>query len=378
MPKPIICAVADVHLGNHRRFGGPVEASLNQRCRFTLDVYRRASERAAELNASAFVVLGDLYDDDRPLPQLITEVQRITSRADADGVTTVFLVGNHDQTSADARDHALGPLAPAGVVVAEPRTLVVGKGTDAVELGLLPFHVGLSEQWIADAARAFEWRTTGQPRLLCIHAGVRDEKTPAYLQDSKDAIKAATLVELARELAVGVVLAGNWHQRRRWQSRGEQPVDVLQLGALVPTGWDNPGVDGYGTLAIYGADGVVRHESLPGPRFVRVKCEADLKVQLAFAEKRSVQLYVQWEAAPDELADASRRMAELVEQSKVAAGEVIAGEQQAAEKAWAAAEAARSACSLEEALSAYVAEMDLPIDVDRDDVLDRSRKYLGL
>lgn len=374
--RPIICGVADVHLGNHRRFGGPVEASLNRRCRLALDVYRRAVERAVELRATALVVLGDLYDDDRPLPQLVTEVQKITARGDADGLMTVFLLGNHEQTSVDARDHALGPLeAAGGVVVSEPRTLLVGRGEDAVELGLVPFHPGIAENCVQVAADLLEWRTTGQPRVLCIHAGVRDEKTPPYLQDAKDAIKAETLVELARRLDVATVLAGNWHQRRRWQARGEKPVDILQLGALVPTGWDNPGIDGYGTLAVCGP--ALHHEALPGPRFVRVMSDSDLKVQLAFAEKRHVQLFVQWEADPDGMAGATSRLAELSEQGKLT-GEVIAGEAQAAEKAWAAAEAARSATSLEEALTAYIAEMDLPVEVDRDDVLARSRKYLGL
>jgi hypothetical protein len=207
---------------------------------------------------------------------------------------------------------------------------------------------------------------------------VRDKKTAAWLQNSKDAVSADALVNLARDLDVGVVLAGNWHDRRRWQARGDKPVDVLQLGALVPTGWDNPGVDGYGTLAIWGDDGVVRFESLPGPRFVKVVSRADLDLQLAFAAKRGASLFVQWEAPPDQLAESTRQLIELIAQGKVTAGEVVVGEAQAAEKAWAAAEAARSATSLEEALGGFVAEMSLPEGVDRDDVLARSRRYLGI
>ena len=40
--------VADVHVGNHIRFGGPIEAGMNRRCRETVATLRRAVLKARE------------------------------------------------------------------------------------------------------------------------------------------------------------------------------------------------------------------------------------------------------------------------------------------------------------------------------------------
>ncbi len=51
---------ADIHAGNHKRFGGPVSVSLNKRCTMVLDVLDAAVDRAIALKCSSFTVLGDL------------------------------------------------------------------------------------------------------------------------------------------------------------------------------------------------------------------------------------------------------------------------------------------------------------------------------
>jgi hypothetical protein len=266
-----VCFVADCHLGNHRRHAGPREASLNRRCREGLTVFRRAVQRAVELHAAAFVVLGDLFDDQRPLPQLVSAVQRILDPADEAGMRVHLLVGNHDLVSSALGDHALGPLTPLAFIHDRPTAVQVGPRGE-VELFLVPFGLGgaPASDWLPDVVRTIAAGGGRRPdrRVLGVHLGIRDGRTAPWLRDAPDAVDAELLSELCAEAGVGQALAGNWHFRRQWyfdaESVPEQAVrkgarsgvGVTQLGALVPTGFDNPGLGEYGTLAVW-EDGVV-------------------------------------------------------------------------------------------------------------------------
>lgn len=360
-----VAFVADVHVGNHRRHGGAVEAGLNQRCRAAVDVLHHAKRRARELDAP-FVVLGDLFDTTRPEPQVITAVQHALS-----GVETYLLMGNHDQYSVAPGDHALGPLDGFSMTeVIEKPGIVDFNG---VELWAVPFRPGDARVWLPEVMRtSFQNTQPPKVRVLCLHLGLIDDDTPPYLKDAHDAVPVDLVGELAERYGIRYAVAGNWHARRLW-SMVEPRVHVMQVGALVPTGWDNPGLEGYGTLAILDSEaGTLTYEELTGPRFVKTRTVEEAYEVAGEAKRLGHQLYLQMVAPPDQLASTLA----LLDIPGLAAVEVVPDAAQSEQAARSAADAARSGETLGTALGGFVEEMKLEEGVDRAAVLRRARGYL--
>jgi len=344
--------ITDVHLGNHKRLGGPTEASLNERCRDGLAVLENAVALATDKECEALVILGDLFDRADPLPQLVAAVMRILERFPGQ---TVALVGNHEQVSTAPGDHALAPLdddESLARVIELPGTFLVNKTT---ALLAVPFQPGDARDWLPQALTYLAERTdpVAKRRVLALHLGLSDDTTPAFLRGAHDSYDAQALADLCKEHGIGWVFAGNWHERKSWRvawpsgSKLNHLLRIEQVGALVPTGFDNPGLDAYGGMCILDTsrkDGEVERLTLPGPRFVKVaKDETPPKVPTG------CRLYV------DEVID-----------SKVS---------KAAAKA--AAQAARSAVTLEQALAKFVEKMPLDDGVDRQAVLAAAKGYLA-
>jgi hypothetical protein len=360
---------ADVHLGNHVRFGGATVASLNRRCREGLTVLDKALQRAHELRCSEFFVLGDLFDYQRPEAQLIRAVQDILSRGGS-AMRKWLLVGNHDLTSMTDGDHALGPLRPVANIVDRPTLIREDRG---LEIGLVPFMPGKGAETLpATVAELWKDSSSGYTaRILGIHLGVADTETPPWLKDSADCIGVGALVTTADARGIGAVFAGNWHDRRFWKGKPE----VFQLGALVPTGWDNPGLDGYGTLGIW-EDGEITYEEIAGPRFLKWRTGGE-EIDLVKVQKTGHKAYVSLTVPRSEVADAQTWLESKVNTGRVVAGEVLPDANEAATEARTAATAASSAATLEEALAGFVAEMPLEEGIDRSDVLAGSQRYLN-
>ena len=317
-----ISAVADVHLGSPRRMGGPVHVGVNARGREALDVLSRAVFRVVVARPDVFVVCGDLFDTTSPPPQLLARVQEILGAAVDGGVPTVVIPGNHDQVSDAEGDNALRPLRPAGVRVVDVWNADPG---DQVASGVLlaPFKREPVAEWLP----SFLSKYAGSgARILCLHAVIIDASTPVFLRNSPDAVEARVLGRMCAEYGIRAVVCGNWHKRGRWRESG---VEIVQVGALVPTGFDNQGVFDEAQAPLYGAlahgsveePGVrVVHESIPGPRFVTGFRSAARWKALAdwFAARPGYSLYAE-HSGPD--ADGSVRA--LFEQEKSA--ERIAG-----------------------------------------------------
>lgn len=370
--------MADVHLGNHKRFGGTVESGMNARCSRTLRVFRDAVRRADELQCDAFVVLGDLFDYVKPEPQLIAEVQGVLAGV-SDRMQVVLLVGNHEQVTMRPGDHALGPLLPFATVVDAPGIITLG---DDFELWCVPPRPGKADDWLPGVLRDMsssrtERRAACPPerRALGVHLGIRDSDTAPWLAAAQSSVHIETLQTVCAEhdTMLQTVLAGDWHDRRRWAFK-QPKLDVLQLGALVPTGWDNPGLDGYGTLAIL-EDGKLRYEELPGPRFVKAATRAEIDEDVAASLEKGHQLFVSQTCAPNEL---SARRAALGDVEAIVGLEVLPDTRAAEAAARSAAESARSSETLEQALAEYVGKLKLPDGVSRDALLTRSREFLKL
>lgn len=359
-----IAFVADVHLGNHRRFGGPVVAGLNTRARMALGTLRAARARAEQMRADAFVVLGDLFDTSKPEPQLLAETQRAFDETGPG--QPILLLGNHDQNSTTPGDHALGPLSPLAHIVEVPSVLNWGD----TDLWCVPFQPGRAADWLPNALAGLSKQSGHkvQRRVLTLHLGLSDTDTPPWLRDAHDAVPASLVGELCREYGLQAAFAGNWHNPAEWDFDG---VKVIQPGTLCPTGWDNPGGD-YGRVYIYDSDTrAVEHAVIPGPRFLKLKYPTTEPIE------SGQQTFVRWVASAEYATDAQETLRVAQEKALCAGGEVVLDDAEASAAAKTAATVARSAETLDAALAGYVKEMPLVDGVDRAAVLALCKQYLG-
>lgn len=385
-----VAIIADVQLGNHKRFGGAVVGSINARCRMILDVLSNAADRIVEERCTHLVVAGDLFDYVRPEAPLIAEVQRIFQRLRYADVNIILLRGNHDMVSTREGDTALAPLHPLAFVVDSPVRMRL---SDAAELLAVPFQPGRVKDWLPPAVRALlspeglaggadaatpPAGSAAPARLLALHMGIKDEKTPPWLSSSQGAIDIADLFALSFECGITAVAAGDWHSRRAWLPPPGAPcrTRVLQVGALVPTGWDNPGIEGYGTLAFWRPGEVkpLTWEELRGPRFVKVRTQDEREA--AFQAAKHCTLFVSQVAGPEDVAAETEFWRAAAELHPLGGVEVLPDEGVAKSEALQAATIARSAETTQEALNAFVKNMPLKDGVRRDAVLTRSREYL--
>lgn len=367
--------IADVHLGNHRAFGGVPVAGLNARAHAILRALRRARELATAAGVGDLFVLGDLFDTASPSPQLLAAA--LDALAGRDARARVHLLrGNHDMVSDAPGDHALGVFAHAGVRVWETPDVLVG---DRARIAVVPYLTGSTDARLPPVLRDLASRVQEPLDVVLLHAGIHDPQLRATLPwaaGAHDAVSTTLLAGVAN--AARRVYAGNWHTARDWVLDGG--LCVHQVGALVPTGWDNPGLDGYGRLMVLdtSANTSLVYQ-VGGPRFVHADSPAELealRAQAAAASPDPVSLYVRADATPDGIADARAWLDRAVSDGVAAGYAVRVGSEQVRAAAREAAAAARSAHVLDDAVHAYVGRMPLPDGVDRAEVLDRTREYL--
>lgn len=369
MSKVAFCA--DVHVGNHKVFGGRMSCGANDRCRRTLTTLLDAVDRATEMDCDHFVILGDLFDGTTPKPQVISEVQAILV---SEYMKVWVLLGNHEQVSDADGDHALGPLHrfDESVTVIDKTTVIPTGGSSTMVL--VPFKPGPASLWLPGEIGSAHL-SPGNKAHTCLglHLGLADGKEAKFLANSDDSINQRTLAKVCMEHGIDQVMAGNWHW---WNRRRVDTVWMNQVGTLCPTGFDNPGYDGHGSLVFWDSDsGKVRREQIAGPRFVtwrsltegrkgRVKAEGEL------ATGNSI--HIRWHVGRDEV-DTAR---ELAEEWGLAGVSVLPGAVDTKAAARGAALAARSADTLNDALSGFIDNMELPKGVKRVEVKKRCRKYL--
>jgi len=369
-----VYAVADVHIGNHRVFASPAHAGVNDRAAETAELLRQAVYKASTAGALGLLVCGDLADNDDLSPQLLALVAEVLSEST---VPVALLVGNHDQRSALPGDHALGVLgAIPGVRVYDgPGVLPLGHGEDAADVLVVPFQQRPAHEYIPATARELAPQCRpGARRVLAAHAGVLDEKTSPWLRDSHEAVSADVLLDLLTELSVGVAFLGNWHDRRSWARSTHR---VMQVGALCPTGFDNPGGAGlYGSVAWWASHTDCGTHELPGPRFFNVASETEL--QRALADPSATRRFVSYRNLPADLLPAvAKRLAGLQQSARITGFRVSEDKGAAESGRVAAATAAQAATSLDDALERYVTRAPLPPSVTAPEVLAEARRFLG-
>lgn len=350
-----IAFVADVHVGNlaasNPLIGGPMLSGVNGRCREALAALTEACQQAQAAKARALVVCGDLFDTARPSPQVISAT--IDAFEPFRG-RVVLLLGNHEAVSNAQGDHGLGPMERAGCTVVEaPDRLRIG---DADVL-CVPY---LRDGGVLDAVRSLG-PGNGRPTVVAVHVGVEDAETPAWLQGS--GVPAPALQAAAHGVGAAAVFAGDWHAR---EAHVGPLATVLQVGALAPTGWSNPGLTGYGTLALWYGERDIRVTELPGPRFITMRSSEP--ALSAYEGARPLRVKVIADAGHLALGEHCPGVivcesAEPIEEARLKVRE--------------AANAVRRAETLDEALAGYVGAMELPEGVERPRVAKLAAGYLA-
>ncbi len=309
----------------------------------------------------AFIVLGDLFDHHAPTPALIRATQ---DAFDQGGCGRAFAIpGNHDQSTDTPGDNACSPLWIADCV---DRTRVIVDGDTAALL--VPFGAPVADTLEAAALKAAQVEAwSAKPiRVVLGHFGISLDSDPPYLQGAGDAISAEDLRTFCEAHDVDGVAAGNWHLRRDFSVK-DGPA-IVQVGALAPTGWDNPGWNGYGTVTVWDEEALAWHATtLPGPRFVRHVPSPD-----ELDKHRDCAIYARVDATPDDVVPTRERLAGL----DLAGYEVRVVDPAGEKAAQEAAAAVRTVELLGEALGRYVAAMPVPEGVTRAELLQAATSYL--
>jgi hypothetical protein len=394
--KPVRLAfVADVHIGNHRRFGGEKKVGVNQRCELILGTLARAVKEAHREDSSALFVCGDLFDTAHPEPQVIA---RTIDALKSTTMPVIVIPGNHDQNTHYRGDNSLAPLARVlGInVLDEPAILCFGSDLDTldvfsyVEVWCAPYRSGQGAEWLPATVEYLSTVSQQAPnlrpahRVLVTHLGVKDEHTPVWLKDSHDSISSAQLMELLCKYDIDCAFTGNWHDPRQWKNGTNDARHALihQLGTLVPTGFDNPGVHNYGAVALYNPSGPQCGEfeaitlHIPGPRFVTATTRGEVSAVVGKTGEHS--LFLRWITETLQEYECALTGIESMKAQRLIIDGCAELDREGPEKqARAAAVAAQSAETFAEALATFVRGMPLDEGVDREEVLSRARAYLA-
>lgn len=366
-----VAFIADLHLANHRRFGKPSRgtvAPINTRAADIISVLRQARKAAEERGCSDLYILGDVFDTVTPEPQLIAELSAALATQRSDLLVHI-LVGNHDQVSDQPGDHALIALDGCrNVTVYEKPTIAYPQTGDA-NIWMIPYRPGHAVEYLPGVIKELgaEHMKKGA-QVLALHLGLRAERTEAWLASSHDSYPAADIKTQCGEF--DTVFAGNWH------GRYEVLPGVWQIGALVPTGFDNPGWDEYGSLLI--TDGrQVMPVTIPGPRFIKAVGFKEVREVLNEVAKRETgyPAYVSARVALDE----RDKVRDLFDAYGHEHYEILNNKEILEDAARVAAfhTAYASADGVQSAIKAYVQRMAIPDGISRDLVVAQALDYVA-
>ena len=356
----MITFIADPHIDNHKRHGGNYKSSLNERCTLSLNVLERSVQRSLALGSSRLYVLGDLFDNVKPIPQVIGRVQNILEK-----IPTVILLGNHEQVSESPGDNAL---------VCMENTCTVVETTQVIEeedryMLCVPFKPGDARMWLEgelEIAKDY----TDKPVTVCLHLGIQDDESPFFLKGCHDSIEASTLFDLMEMYGVESAITGNWHNRKVW-TRGNKTI--FQTGALIPTGFDNPGSEGYGTLGILNNSDIT-FEEISGPRFLKISAD-EFDVKKIFKYPGS--LYLEVSGAGDRLVEISEQLRTLKLSGCVRGYSIVRDLTSAKKTASTAVKMIACSRSINEGVANYIRTMDIPPTTTDKEVFAAVLNYLS-
>lgn len=367
-----IAFLADLHVGNHRKWGLPSRgtvAPINTRAADIIRVLTQAKRKAEAERVSDLFVLGDIFDTSSPSPQLVAEVQSaLVSRE----LVVHMLVGNHDAQSDQRGDHALVSMdGHRNIRVYDKPDIVYPQTGGPEAVWMVPYRPGNADDYLPALVKDMGPVDTRAVQVLALHLGLRDASTATWLQNAHDSFPVARRHELG---AFTAIMAGNWHERK------ELVPNVWQIGALVPTGFDNPGFDGYGSLLLLdtASTSMVKTHVMDGPRFVRTlgMDQARKALNKINALSPDWPVYLSVRCRLDER-EAVKELCELYDHQtyEILTDRAVADE--AVRAATTAASTAGSTEGIQAAVRAYVDRMALPEDIVRSDVLSRALDYVA-
>lgn len=235
--------IADAHVANHKRWGGPIEGGLNRRGRDCVRTVGRAAKEALKQKAEALFVLGDLFDGTRPSPPLVYA----TSVALGECGREVFIIlGNHDKQSEQEIDHACASMALQSNIKVISRPEVITRAAWDCDVGCVPYVAGDAKDWLTAGMARLSWGFTKKRRAVFTHLGIYDDHTPAYMKSAKDAISIGHARWLMDAHNVDALIAGNWHSAQKW-SKDNRLVGIP--GTVCPASFSDP--QRHGVLALY-------------------------------------------------------------------------------------------------------------------------------
>ena len=351
-----IAFVGDVHVANHKKFGGLTSKGINERCENVLYALSSAAALARTQEAETLVILGDLFDTPRPSPQIVKRVQEIVET-----IPTVILAGNHDQCSDEPGDNALAPLYPVAEVIDAPDVVPVGN----VDLLMVPYLSGDYTQKLGDetASLVRQERTRNnekRKRILCFHAGIVGDKTPFFLKESSASITKDNLFTLSEKHRVCVSFAGHWHTAETWQyDTSEHRSLAVQAGALAPTGFGDQGVN-YGNMYVFDSSkDELEYHTVPGPRFLDVTLDQDITCISQGREDglKDCKLYIRISVDETEISLGETIIKAGVDANAIEDGELSISAEETKKACEKAAKATQSSETLEGALTEYTKQM---------------------
>ncbi len=211
------CYCADLHLRNWKNYGGEMVAGVNARARRILTVVQDSLAIAVKAGSTDFVILGDIFDQANPSPQLVAALGEVLT---ASSLNVHLLVGNHDMMSEEAGDHALAPLALMNVAVYD-RPTVVG------DVLFVPYRKAPVVSWLDAELKIGQKKGATS---LAGHFGLINADTPHFLKEAPDAISITGLHGRLAMFGFKSAFVGNWHDFLRKPG----PSEMIQCGTICP------------------------------------------------------------------------------------------------------------------------------------------------
>lgn len=365
-----VAIISDVHVGNHKAAAKPsVMATLNSRCMGVLNALDAAcSHVLQDGHITALIVAGDLFDNTNPSAGMMFETVATLKRVTDAGRQVIVLTGNHEIFSEAVDDHVLSTLEFIKAAV-----------RDSSRRGSFALHGGYGERvyvmpYLRDLAGVSAMFSPPGVRLVVSHFGIH---TPEMLAAQPWLEHSGVPLTLVRELCAAfgfdAWMSGDWHGHAKLC---DDPA-IWQIGALVPTGWDNPGLEGYGSLVevdFSSSKLSCTRVEIPGPRFVTV---TEQEFATLCAGGRKPDLYVRVRVSEDRYRDAAHVIREL-SANNFAHVEISVQREAVLSVVDRAVQVTRRPESLTGVVHRFVDGMLLPKDVAKDEVLRRSLNLLGL
>lgn len=246
---------ADFHCANHRVLGGPVVAGVNLRCRLIGETARRAFQIAADDGCDYFAILGDIFDNGKPSPEVIG----VMADAIAASPIPVYVIpGNHDCSSDEVGNHALAALRKVKNcrVVDEPLFLQ----SDGIIFA--PFSPRPPVEYFTEL---LERAGKGCWSLLG-HVGIVGPETSEFLTNGRNIITVEQIFKLHPNLSV--FASGDFHQHVVHEG-GVGAVNIVQVGALCQANFGDPPEVGRICVLDTAALGITEILTVSGPRFIK-------------------------------------------------------------------------------------------------------------